>query len=118
MERTSTSSCQSISFSATRAGGIIVRDQTTYPRVAGKPACSVISMNAPQTPQKMVVTSAKMSQSFDFIGSLPQLVQVQVQFQVQISNATFRGQCNNETKTLQLKKKGSGKYRGDDRARF
>src|SRR5690625_4971660 len=58
---------QLISFRATRAGGIMVSDQTTYPRVGGKPAFSVISINAPQTPQNRVVIRAKTSQIFDFI---------------------------------------------------
>src|SRR5690625_7899422 len=59
---------QLISFRATRAGGIMVSDQTTYPRVGGKPAFSVISINAPQTPQNRVVISANTSQIFDFIS--------------------------------------------------
>jgi hypothetical protein len=36
----------------------MVNDHTTYPRVAGNPAFSGISIKAPQTPQKDVVISA------------------------------------------------------------
>jgi hypothetical protein len=36
----------------------MVKDHTTYPRVAGNPDFSGISIKAPQTPQKIVVMSA------------------------------------------------------------
>src|SRR5690625_6139692 len=59
---------QLISFRATRAGGIMVSDQTTYPRVGGKPAFSVISINAPPTPQNRGVIRANSSQFSDFVS--------------------------------------------------
>lgn len=66
MERLSHSSFQSIMWSATRAQGIIVSAHTEYPKVAGNPAFSGISINAPQTPHDTVVIIANMSQVLPF----------------------------------------------------
>ena len=40
------------------AGNIMVNAHTVYPNVAGNPAFSVVSINAPQIPQNIIVIEA------------------------------------------------------------
>ena len=74
MEFRSSSNFQCAFLTATIANGIIVKDHTTYPNVAGNGgwmSLSGISINAPQTPQSIGTSNANHSHLGSLICVLP-----------------------------------------------